>query len=76
MTPQVRLGAIHATATATEQRDAGPEAADTVDPVCGMTVTPETAAATRSIDDVTYYFCSRHCAATFDTDPARYTATA
>jgi YHS domain-containing protein len=25
---------------------------------------------------VTYYFCSRHCAATFDTDPARYTATA
>jgi Cu+-exporting ATPase len=45
----------------------------TVDPVCGMTVNPETAAASREVDGVTYYFCSAHCAATFDADPARYT---
>jgi Cu+-exporting ATPase len=44
-----------------------------VDPVCGMTVTPQTAAATREIDGVNYYFCSPHCAATFDADPHRYT---
>ena len=46
----------------------------TVDPVCGMTVNPETAAASREVDAVTYYFCSSHCAATFDADPARHTA--
>jgi P-type Cu+ transporter len=38
-----------------------------------MTVTPETAAASREADGTTYYFCSTHCAATFDTDPTRYT---
>ena len=75
VTPQVRLGAIHATDTATAPPDAGPEAAGTLDPVCGMTISPETAAASRSIEDVTYYFCSGHCAATFDNDPARYTTT-
>ena len=46
----------------------------TVDPVCGMTVNPETAAASREVDGVTYYFCSSHCAATFDADPARHAA--
>ena len=44
-----------------------------VDPVCGMTINPETAADSREVDGVTYYFCSAHCAATFDADPARYT---
>ncbi|HEY5879227.1 MAG TPA: heavy metal translocating P-type ATPase [Nakamurella sp.] len=76
VTPQVHLGPIHATATDTALRDAGREAAGTVDPVCGMTISPEAAAATRSIEDVTYYFCSDHCAATFDNDPDRYTTTA
>ena len=47
--------------------------ATNIDPVCGMTVSPETAAASREVDGVTYYFCSPHCAATFDADPARYT---
>jgi Cu+-exporting ATPase len=45
----------------------------TIDPVCGMTVNPETAAASREVDGVTYYFRSAHCAATFDADSARYT---
>jgi len=36
------------------------------DPVCGMSVSPESAAATRERDGKTYYFCSRHCARAFD----------
>jgi Cu+-exporting ATPase len=47
-----------------------------IDPVCGMTVEPDTAAATREVDGATYYFCSTHCAATFDADPSRYTSAA
>jgi Cu+-exporting ATPase len=39
-----------------------------------MTVTPESAAATREVDGTIYYFCSQHCAATFDADPNRYTS--
>jgi P-type Cu+ transporter len=47
-----------------------------VDPVCGMTITTAAAAATRRVGDTTYYFCSTGCAATFDADPGRYTASA
>ena len=47
--------------------------ANAVDPVCGMTVAPDTAAASREVGGTTYYFCSAHCAATFDADPDRYT---
>ncbi len=43
-----------------------------IDPVCGMTVDPEHAAATREHDGVTFYFCSAGCAAAFDADPHRY----
>jgi Cu+-exporting ATPase len=49
---------------------------DPVDPVCGMTVTPANAAVTREVGGTTYYFCSTHCAATFDADPDRYTSVA
>jgi P-type Cu+ transporter len=37
------------------------------DPVCGMTVTPETAAGTSARDGETYYFCSSGCKTQFDT---------
>lgn len=43
-----------------------------VDLVCGMTVDPSTAAASREYEGRTYYFCSAHCAATFSADQARY----
>jgi P-type Cu+ transporter len=46
------------------------------DPVCGMRLSPATAAAHRQAGDVTFSFCSDQCAATFDTDPGRYTAAA
>jgi hypothetical protein len=44
----------------------------TIDPVCGMTVDPATAAAIRSYDGVNYFFCNPGCAKTFDADPDRY----
>ncbi len=42
------------------------------DLVCGMEIDPKTAAATRQVDGETFYFCSDHCAATFDADPHTY----
>ncbi|MFJ8943557.1 heavy metal translocating P-type ATPase [Streptomyces sp. NPDC102395] len=46
------------------------------DPVCGMQVHKATAAEHRQTEHGTYYFCSAHCAVTFDDDPDRYTAPA
>ncbi|MGH8830656.1 MAG: heavy metal translocating P-type ATPase [Polaromonas sp.] len=42
------------------------------DPVCGMGVAPERAAARAHYRDQTYYFCSAHCASAFERDPTRY----
>jgi len=42
------------------------------DPVCGMTIDPKTAAATREHEGTTFYFCSAGCAEKFDADPHRY----
>jgi Cu+-exporting ATPase len=43
-----------------------------IDPVCGMTVEPATAAAKIDHAGKAYYFCSKHCAHAFQQDPARY----
>ncbi|OJV84618.1 MAG: copper-translocating P-type ATPase [Cellulomonas sp. 73-92] len=43
-----------------------------VDPVCGMSVDPASAAATREHDGTTFSFCSPGCAAAFDADPHTY----
>jgi len=43
-----------------------------IDPICGMSVDPATAAAIRTYDGRNYFFCNPGCADTFDTDPARY----
>ena len=45
-----------------------------VDPVCGMTVDPATARATRTHDGRPYYFCCPSCASKFEAGPARYLA--
>ncbi|MES2092895.1 MAG: heavy metal translocating P-type ATPase [Actinomycetota bacterium] len=42
------------------------------DPVCGMTIDPTTAAATRDHEGAAFSFCSTSCAAKFDADPHRY----
>jgi Cu+-exporting ATPase len=45
----------------------------TIDPVCGMEVDPATAAEHRvTSSDAPEFFCSTHCATTYDTDPDRY----
>lgn len=46
--------------------------ATTVDPVCGMTVDPASAAATAEHEGRTYSFCSRHCHKAFLVEPGRY----
>jgi YHS domain-containing protein/uncharacterized membrane protein YraQ (UPF0718 family) len=43
-----------------------------LDPVCGMVVDPETAAAHRELGMTEYYFCGAGCASTFDDEPERY----
>ncbi|MEP6475863.1 MAG: YHS domain-containing protein [Actinomycetota bacterium] len=40
-----------------------------IDPVCGMTVTPEDAAAAWEHGDVVYYFCSVGCMERFRETP-------
>jgi len=43
-----------------------------VDPVCGMTVQPETAAGSHVHEGKTYYFCSSSCAEKFRNEPSYY----
>lgn len=42
------------------------------DPVCGMTVNPETAAARVEHGGKNYYFCCQGCATKFQSDPEKY----
>ncbi len=46
----------------------------TIDPVCGMTVTPATARFTHGHEDQTYYFCCARCQERFAGDPAQFMA--
>jgi len=42
-----------------------------IDPICGMTVDPATAAGQYEYQGVTYYFCAASCLETFKADPER-----
>jgi Cu+-exporting ATPase len=53
---------------------AAPKVAGEIDPVCGMTVDPAHAAATRVHAGRTYYFCAQGCATRFEAAPERYLA--
>jgi len=44
------------------------------DLVCGMTIDPKKAAATRAYEGTTYYFCAPGCAKAFEKDPKKYIA--
>lgn len=48
------------------------QSAPAKDPVCGMSVDPATAAATREYNGTTYYFCNPGCAAKFEQNPTQY----
>src|SRR2546421_12210534 len=43
-----------------------------IDPVCGMTVDPMTAAAEAQYKGETYYFCNKGCAAKFEAGPENF----
>ena len=43
-----------------------------IDPVCGMTVDPASAAASHEHVGKTYYFCCEHCLEKFRADPAKF----
>lgn len=43
-----------------------------IDPVCGMSIDPATAAGKTSYEGRDYYFCSKACEEEFTRDPARY----
>lgn len=43
------------------------------DPVCGMRIDPDDAAATAEHAGERYYFCSQTCHDAFVSDPQRYT---
>ena len=43
-----------------------------IDPVCGMEVSADKAAAKEEYDGITYYFCSQYCRDEFVQDPAAY----
>jgi Cu+-exporting ATPase len=47
-------------------------AASEIDPVCGMTVDPRSAAGSHEHGGKTYYFCSKHCLHSFKADPDKY----
>ncbi|MBI4002964.1 MAG: HAD-IC family P-type ATPase, partial [Nitrospira defluvii] len=49
-----------------------PAASGELDPVCGMTVQPSTAAGSYLHEGKTYYFCCQGCLEKFRADPARY----
>ena len=43
-----------------------------VDPVCGMSVDPDTAAAKTRYNGIQIYFCAQGCKQTFEADPEKY----
>jgi len=43
-----------------------------IDPVCGMTVNPATAAGQEDYKGKTYYFCSQHCLHAFKANPGKF----
>lgn len=50
-----------------------PEVAESIDPVCGMTVDVASARHTAEHEGATYHFCCPGCRKSFEEDPAAYT---
>ncbi|WP_434063506.1 YHS domain-containing protein [Pengzhenrongella frigida] len=59
-----------------EEQDMSEKSPKVTDPVCGMTVDPAKAAASIEHAGRTYYFCSKHCAATFAAKPESFASAA
>jgi Cu+-exporting ATPase len=61
---------MHSSTELHKSADEKPSAA--IDPVCGMTVDPDSAAGSNEYKGRTYYFCSMHCLHKFREDPERF----
>jgi Cu+-exporting ATPase len=73
--PAVEIGSQHESRHISMTRPLVSTPDDTslvTDPVCGMTIDPKTAVATREHGGTTFSFCSAGCAEKFDADPHRY----
>ena len=70
--PVVEVGHDNQNETETSMSQKPEELQEVTDPVCKMTVTPASAAASAEHAGKTYYFCSTGCAEAFRGDPARY----
>jgi xanthine dehydrogenase accessory factor len=68
----VKLRASGALAPGGPEGRAAMEAAEVVDPVCGMTVTVGPSAYPLTSEGVTYHFCCAGCRRAFENDPAAY----
>ena len=64
----------HSHAHAVEGQAESPEAAEAIDPVCGMTVEIATARHKTEYAGQTYYFCAPGCKRSFEKDPEKYLA--
>jgi YHS domain-containing protein len=49
-----------------------PGLAESIDPVCGMALSPDRIVARRTLDGQSYDFCSDHCFQRFHSDPGKY----
>jgi YHS domain-containing protein len=49
-----------------------PSAKPVIDPVCGMSVDPETAKIMASIEGQNFYFCAEGCRKAFEENPEKY----
>jgi len=63
-------------AAGARQQPRGASGETALDPVCHMTVEKASAAATRTHEGATYYFCSLVCAEAFEKEPPAYLAAA
>jgi len=55
-----------------KENDMSEKSPKVIDPVCGMSVDPATAAASVEHDGRTYYFCGGGCAKSFRADPGKF----
>ena len=68
--PMVQLGGKSKSLPVVMMMQPAPVTAEThIDPVCGMTVNPATAAGKHDYQGKTYYFCSPHCLQKFSANP-------
>ena len=49
-----------------------PQEESVVDPVCGMSVNPETAKIKAFVEGQNYYFCAEGCRKAFEANPEKY----